>query len=42
MDAQGKAKAAYKKSQLAADKELCRQLQNQVFSDYTKDQSAYE
>jgi hypothetical protein len=42
MDAQGKAKAAYKQSQLAADKELWRQIQNQVSSAYSKDQSAYE
>ena len=42
MDAQGKAKAAYKRSQLASDKETWRQLQNQVSSAYTKDQSAHE
>ena len=42
MDAQGKAKAAYKQSQLADDKELWRQIQNQVSSAYSQDQSAYE
>ena len=42
MDAQGKAKAAYKQSQLAIDKKLWRQIQNQVSSAYSKDQSAYE
>ena len=42
MDAQGKAKAANKQSKLATDKELWRQLKNQVSSAYTKDQSAYE
>ena len=38
MDAQGKAKATYKLSQLWGDKELWRQLQNQVSTAYTKDQ----
>jgi hypothetical protein len=42
IEAQGKAKAVYKKSQLEIDKKAWRELQNQVSAAYAQDQTNYE